>query len=362
MSGVNLFDAQSAARIGSYVKRREASRPGSPAGRGRPARKTELAAFRVVSNLSQEAIDAGTAVHGSEVTADFLGDVTSDFSDLGNGCVAPGGQSCAGIVSCFPCDLTITIVDTEGVAGTAGTVLTFVWAGSFNVSLVDGCSWLYETRYVGTSANAVGFDVRLTNILFGGFTCPYLSIRDTAKFGTSDPSGTDSYTLRTDPTCDLMTFRAGGAFSLWGLPANRPIYTAAFTCTDQQITDGETLLESMLPQCVIDQIIAAQTADVGDWTVNLDLFGGVPEPGSILHAKNIGGVWRAIGARHLRIVGDLATQTQPDRIEVDGCLRRQVPFVYMVDSMGDDVPAAAMHFCTWHRQTRRYIATRWEGC
>lgn len=365
MSGVNLFDRQSADRIRDYVRRGEARRVDLSGGMIDPAFKPELSAFRVVSDLSKEAIDSGTAVHGSEVTADFLGDVTSDFASLGNGCVSPGGQSCAGIVECFPCDLTITIVDAEGVAGTLGTVFTFVWAGSFSVSVVDECAWLYETRYVGTSANAIGVIVTLSNMGLGGFTCPYLSIRDVGRFGATDPGGSgsqDSYTLRADPSCDLMTFRAGGVSSLWGTPANRPIYTAEFTCTDQQIEDGRTLLESTLPQCVIDQIVASQTPDVGDWTVNLDLYGGVPEPGSILHAKNVGGIWRAIGARNLRVVGDLADETGPDRIEAGGCISRQVPFAYMNAAMGEEVTAGGLHFCTWHRQTRKYIATRWEGC
>lgn len=364
MSDVNLFTSRSADRISAFVRRRESRRPDLTAGRGRRAWKPELAAFRVVSDLSQEAIDAGTAVHGSEVTADFLGDVTTDFANLGNGCVSPGGQGCAGIVSCFPCDLTITIVDSEGVAGTAGTVLTFVWAGSFSVSVVDGCGWAYETRYVGTSANAVGFEVLLSNLAFGGTQCPYLSIRDVARFGPTDPGGvgSDSYTLRADPSCETMDFRAGGVASLWGTPANRPIYSAAFTCTDEQIAAGQSLLEATLPQCVLDVIAENQAPDVGDWTVSLDLFGGVPESGSILHAKNVGGIWRAVGARNLRIMGDMAAETDPYRIDVNGCKLHPVPYEYLAAGMGSEVTTGALHFCSWNRQRRTYIATRWEGC
>ncbi len=369
MSDPHFFDEQSARRIGDYVKRRESQQADLTGPRFPRLPAPELTAFRVVSDLSQEAIDAGTAVHGRTVTCDFASDAQPGLARLGNGCLGPSGAACNGIVSCFPCDVTVTLVDTEEVAGPLGTTWAFSWAGSFSTSEIDAdkCSWRWVTDYVPTSANAAGVRLQLGNGLdfLGVGGCQKFVIRDVNRFGDTDPGGGgydagSSYTINAEPNCTKVVFRTGGQSSVWG-PPYRPIYELTWTCTDEQIDAGQVLLESMLPECVLGRVTGGETP-AGRWTVDLSLFGGSPDPGAVILAKNIGGRWYAIGGRNTRIVGDKAGGSDPFRLDVDGCDFRQVPFVYMNQTYGADVVAGRTHVITWNHQKRTYYAARFEDC
>ncbi len=351
-------------RIQRFVRGSEANQPSLAAAGMRKIPPVELIAFRVVSDLSQEAIDAGTAEHGRTVTCDFASDSQPGLTDIRDGCMGPSGATCNGIVLCFPCDVTVTLVDEQEVAGPLGTVWTFEWAGGFAINNIDtvNCGWGYETRYVPTSANAAGVRLSLSNLGIGAIgTCQLMRIRDVNRFGDTDPGafgGGSTFTLVQTPNCTKVVFSAGGSGNVWGVPA-RPIYELTWTCTDEQIAAGQAMLESMLPECVLGRLDGGETP-AGRWTVDLSLFGGSPEPGSVILARNIGGRWYAIGGRNTRIVGAKASGSAPFRLDVDGCDLRRVPFEYMNQTYGAGIEAGAAHVVTWQPQKRKYIATRFE--